>query len=341
MVIATRLTILLLCVVASSASPLPCSDPDVVSISETHLLGQPLVVEGIKVWPVFNSAPPKEPVDALPLHVAQRHGLVTVQDSGSVNNVRIQNRGEVPVLVLAGTLIKGGLQDRLLAVDIVIPAGESLRVDAFCVEAGRWSDRRKGLKTRGYFSAQAVLAPHASRTSGQHARNQAAVWESVAITNATAGKAPATGTLMASIEDTKPAARAARQRVAEAVRGHFASTELEDYALVGLAYAVGQEVREVRIFDDPQLFGLYLDALVNTLSVEADLARRGKQPKRREASAEKVVDLVRRARALKERSVLKKAGNRIVTAQDDKVATSATFLKDADDPIVIQYTAKQ
>jgi hypothetical protein len=340
MLTTTRLTTLLLCVVAFSALPLPCSDSEGVHITETHLLGQPLVVEGIKVWPVFCSAPSKQPLDALPLHVAQEHGLVTVQDSGRVDKVTIQNRSEVPVLVLAGTLIKGGFQDRLLAVDIVVPAGKSLPVDAFCVESGRWSDRREGLPTRGNFAAKAVLAPHASRIRGQHARSQRAVWDSVAVANTIAGKNPATGTLMASIEETKPAALAARQRVKEAVRGHFASIELEEHALVGLAYAVGREVREVRIFDDPQLFGLYLDALVNTLSVEADLAGRGKRPSRREASAEKVVELVDRARALKERDVLKKAGNRIVTAQNEKVATSATFLKGVEDPIVTQYTAK-
>lgn len=341
MVITTRLTSLLFCVALSAALPLPCSDSEVTRITETHLLGQPIVVEGIKVWPVFDSAPSKQPLDALPLHVAQRHGLVTVKDSGRVNKVSIQNRADVPVLVLAGTLIKGGLQDRLVAVDIVVPAGKSLPVDAFCVEAGRWSDRRDGVPTRGTFSAQAVLAPHASRTRGQHARSQTAVWESVAVTNTKAGKNPATGTLMASIEETKPAALASRRRVVEAVREHFASAEMEEYALVGLAYAVGREVREVRIFDDPQLFGLYLDALINTLSVEADLARRGKRPTRREASAEKVAELVRRARALEERSVLEKAGNRIVTAQNDKVATSATFLKGVEEPIVMQYTAKE
>jgi len=340
MIITARLTILLACVVAALASQLPGSNSEGVSISETHVLGQPLVVEGLTVWPVFSSASRGHSIDALPLHVAQEHGFVTVRDSGDVNKVSIQNSSRVPVVVLAGTLIKGGYQDRLLAVDIVIPAGKSLRVDAFCVEAGRWSDRREGARTRGYFSAQEVLAPHASRTSGQHARSQRAVWESVGLANTIAGKAPATGTLMASVEDENPTALATRQRVAEAVLDHFASTELEDHVLVGLAYAVGRKVREVRIFDDPQLFGLYLDALVNTLGVEADLAKRGKQKTRRKASAADVAELVRRARALEEGSVLEKAGNRIVTAQNNKVATSATFLKGADNPIVIQYTAK-
>jgi hypothetical protein len=342
MVICKRGTILQLCIATALAIPLPAADSETVSISDTHLLGEPLVVEGVTVWPVFSSAPPEEPVDALPLHLAEKDGFVTVRDSGDVNKVSIQNSGSVPVVVLAGTLIKGGYQDRLLAVDIVIPAGKSLRVDAFCVEAGRWSGRREGVQTRGRFATQEVLAPHASRTSGQHARSQSAVWDSVALSNAQAGKAPATGTIMASIEDTQPTALAARQRVKDAVIDHFASTELGDNALVGLAYAVGEHVREVRIFEDPQLFGLYLDALVNTLSVEADLARRGEQPaSSRKVSAADVVELVRRAQALEERGVFKKAGNRIVTAQNEDVATSATFLKGADHPIVMQYAAKQ
>ena len=58
----------------------------------------------------------------------------------SVNQLVLINRGKRPVILLAGELVSGGKQDRIIAKDrIVAPGSEPLPLDVFCVEHGRWS----------------------------------------------------------------------------------------------------------------------------------------------------------------------------------------------------------
>ncbi len=58
----------------------------------------------------------------------------------SVNQLVLVNRSKRPLLLLAGELVSGGKQDRIIAKDrIVAPGAEPLPLDVFCVEHGRWS----------------------------------------------------------------------------------------------------------------------------------------------------------------------------------------------------------
>ena len=58
----------------------------------------------------------------------------------SVNQLVLINRGKRPLVLLAGELISGGKQDRIIAKDrIVAPGADPLPLDVFCVEHGRWS----------------------------------------------------------------------------------------------------------------------------------------------------------------------------------------------------------
>ena len=66
----------------------------------------------------------------------------TVQNYGgpSVNQLVLVNHGKRPLLLLAGELVSGGKQDRVIAKDrIVAPFSEPLPLNVFCVEHGRWS----------------------------------------------------------------------------------------------------------------------------------------------------------------------------------------------------------
>src|SRR5271168_4038679 len=57
--------------------------------------------------------------------------------SASVNQLVLVNRSKRPLLLLAGELVSGGKQDRIIAKDrIVAPGAEPLPLDVFCVEHG-------------------------------------------------------------------------------------------------------------------------------------------------------------------------------------------------------------
>src|SRR5213592_4751072 len=58
----------------------------------------------------------------------------------SVNQLVLINRSKRPLLLLAGELVSGGKQDRVIGKDRIVPVGAPpLPLDVFCVEHGRWT----------------------------------------------------------------------------------------------------------------------------------------------------------------------------------------------------------
>jgi hypothetical protein len=71
-----------------------------------------------------------------------RDGYAWPQSGGAqVNQLVLINRGKKPLLLLAGEIVSGGKQDRIIGKDRIVPIGaEPLPLDVFCVEHGRWTD---------------------------------------------------------------------------------------------------------------------------------------------------------------------------------------------------------
>jgi len=94
----------------------------------------------------------------LTLQEALANGTVKVRETGSVNELTVQNTGSQEVFVQAGDIVKGGRQDRVLSVDLLLPpqSGE-VSIAAFCVEHGRWTAR--GNEDAGQFSSAASAMP--------------------------------------------------------------------------------------------------------------------------------------------------------------------------------------
>jgi hypothetical protein len=89
--------------------------------------------------------------------LAQKKAVI--RETKSVNELSIQNiSGMDQIFVQSGDIIKGGEQDRMVAMDMVLPPRSgtvSLRV--FCVEHGRWS--RRGNEPAAIFSSSTYNAP--------------------------------------------------------------------------------------------------------------------------------------------------------------------------------------
>ncbi len=80
----------------------------------------------------------------LTLKEAMAGGKVVVHETGSVNMLSIENAGAEEVFVQAGDIVKGGQQDRVLTISMLVPARSGrLDIAAYCVEQGRWSARGK------------------------------------------------------------------------------------------------------------------------------------------------------------------------------------------------------
>ncbi|MEO7096026.1 MAG: DUF6569 family protein, partial [Polyangiales bacterium] len=168
-----------------------------------RLVGEPRVVGNVTVYPITSCAQ-VEVGPMVTIDEALAHGTVKIHEvggGGSVNTLVIENTGATPVFVLAGTIVKGGKQDRQIGQDYVIGAKEKSDVDAFCVEHGRWNEVRDGAETEGLFTVADVIATSKVRVAGQYEKTQGKVWAKVAETNSANAKNPASATLLASVDD--------------------------------------------------------------------------------------------------------------------------------------------
>src|SRR6202023_1344523 len=74
------------------------------------------------------------------LEEALARGSVSVIETGSVNQLEIENLGADGVFVQSVDIIKGGKQDRVLRVTLPLPPQSGrVAIASFCVEQGRWS----------------------------------------------------------------------------------------------------------------------------------------------------------------------------------------------------------
>ncbi len=78
----------------------------------------------------------------LTLDEALKAKKVIVHETRNVNQLTIENVSAEEVFVQAGDIVKGGQQDRTIAVDLIVPPRSGkVPVHSFCVEQGRWSKR--------------------------------------------------------------------------------------------------------------------------------------------------------------------------------------------------------
>ena len=115
----------------------------------------PVVHENLAIYFVHGTSQ----AGAVPLTLAEalsRH-LAEVRETGHVNALEIENLSDQPIFVQAGDIVKGGRQDRTLAVSLLLPPKSGrIPIASFCVESGRWSPRG-GEDSHAFASAQAAV----------------------------------------------------------------------------------------------------------------------------------------------------------------------------------------
>src|SRR6202044_806732 len=73
--------------------------------------------------------------------VRRRNTTPMQHDIAEVNRLVLINNSKRPLLLLAGEIVTGGKQDRIIAKDRIVPVGaEPIDLSVFCVEHGRWTE---------------------------------------------------------------------------------------------------------------------------------------------------------------------------------------------------------
>ena len=105
----------------------------------------------------------------LTLGEALKQARVVVHETGFVERLEIENTGDEAVFVQAGDIVKGGRQDRVLTVSLLIPPRSGrVAIGSYCVEQGRWS--RRGAESASRFTSAEARMPSLAAKRSLYAR---------------------------------------------------------------------------------------------------------------------------------------------------------------------------
>src|SRR5271157_3093460 len=106
--------------------------------------------------------------------------LHPVRDA-EVNRLVLVNNSKRPLLLLAGEIVIGGKQDRVIGKDRIVPAeSDPVDLSVFCVEPGRWvAANGKNAFANAPGVANGLLASPVVRSKAMAAKDQQQVWDSV------------------------------------------------------------------------------------------------------------------------------------------------------------------
>src|SRR5439155_19494651 len=102
-------------------------------------------------------------------------------ETRSVNELTIENVSREEVYVQSGDIVKGGQQDRMLVVDLILPPRSGkIPIAAYCVENGRWH-KRGAEEVTVFNSSSNVVASRDIKLAAKAKGSQGDVWREVAV----------------------------------------------------------------------------------------------------------------------------------------------------------------
>jgi hypothetical protein len=133
---------------------------------------------------LLHGADQRQDKTPLTLQEAMDRKMVVVHETGDVNNLAIENLSDEEVYVQSGDIVKGGQQDRVLALDLIVqPKSGKVQIASFCVEHGRWSGRGQEAVT-AFDSSKKALSSKDLKIAAKHSASQREVWDKVAQSQA-------------------------------------------------------------------------------------------------------------------------------------------------------------
>jgi hypothetical protein len=203
-----------------------------------------------------------------------------------VNRLVLVNNSRRPLLLLAGEIVTGGKQDRVISKDrIVPPESDPIDLGVFCVEPGRWvgtSDRFAPAAVQGGAMGAAVMAAPSVRSKAMADKDQAKVWSEVRNNQAVMGglvPGPAAGAVAETSSYARVMQNAEVQQkvntVAEPIQRNYESLirQLRDRNAVGVVVAVNGEIIWADIFASTNLLQRYWPKLIRSYAAEAVVTR--------------------------------------------------------------------
>lgn len=232
--------------------------------------------------------------------LVRRHGTMPARryDGAEVNRLVLVNNSKRPLLLLAGEIVSGGKQDRVIGKDrIVPPESDPIDLSVFCVEPGRWVATtehfgasealygKNGGKPVGSPVPMAAMVQPSVRAKAMADKDQNEVWnevnkQKVAMAQQVTVSAP---TVAADLRQTTSYAKVNENvevrkqvdSVALPIEQSYQSLvhQLRDRNAVGVVVAVNGRIIWADIFASTDLLSKYWPKLVRSYASEAVVTR--------------------------------------------------------------------
>jgi hypothetical protein len=247
-------------VARADATP-PAKHPDAKTFLDHASLLAPIQVDSLSIVPIVADQKPPDD-DLLVLDEAMREKLVRITefDEGNVNSLTLVNKADKPVFLLAGEVIIGGKQDRIIGRNTIISSNTKLEVPVFCVEHGRWDDGPKEFR-----SANALA--HGRLRGRANYASQQAVWNEVSAKNRLAKSQSKTDTYRGVAARQNDATYGEWEKRVDAGMAKIAVADRD--RLIGFAVALNGKVATIDVFGSPKLFDKLEKKLVRSYVAEA------------------------------------------------------------------------
>ncbi len=219
-------------------------------------------------------------------------------DIAEVNRLVLINNSKRPLLLLAGEIVTGGKQDRVIGKDRIVPSeSDPVDLSVFCVEPGRWvaSSDHFGASGTTYASGSAggggvslgtLMAQPSVRAKAMGDKDQNQVWAEVRKQQQSMTVEVAAGASAVNADEIRSTSSYARvmenkdvkekvDEVARPIEHNYQSLikQLRDRKAVGVVVAVNGRIIWADVFASTELLERYWPKLVRSYASEAVVTR--------------------------------------------------------------------
>lgn len=236
-----------------------------------YRVSNPQTYRNLSVFLIHGANQPGAPRKFLTLQEGLQQHKVVVYETGSVNELAIENVSpDEDVYIQSGEIVKGGQQDRTLKDDFILPTKSGkVPIASFCVEHGRWS-RRGEEAVRSFESAPQAVAAKQVKMAMRMASSQQQVWNEVSRAqdklSSVAGSvraAASPSSYMLSLESPR-----LQQSVENYIRD-LAAAPNGSADVIGYAFAVNGKINSAEVYASNELFRKLWPKLLRASAVEA------------------------------------------------------------------------
>ena len=208
----------------------------------------------------------------LTLQEAMAKDLIIVYETGDVNQLEVENVSPTfEVFIQSGDIVKGGKQDRVLAVDIILPIKSGrIKISAYCVESGRWT-QRKGEDKEKFSSSNERVVTRDLKLAANLSRSQGEVWKEVskaqdklsANVGAKVNSPTSQSSLQLALENKQVAATTDEyiKKLAAIIAG--------EPEAIGCAFVINGEINSADVYASNSLFKKLWPKLLRATATEA------------------------------------------------------------------------